>query len=101
VRAFTIDVNIGSIDSKVTLDLQRLVENSLCDLLRSRPERFGLSLQHVHAYRVHRDALRCFIDRRQQSSDFDVAALPKDMYGPCAVLAAAPRHQRLHLNSSG
>ena len=48
-------------------------------------------------------ATRCagFVDRRQQPANLDVAALPQHVHHPGAVLAAAPRHQRLHLNSSG
>ena len=83
---------------------------ALVDVIRTRrrnrnlpqrqPERAGLRLEHVDTHRVHGDALRRLVDRRQQAAELDTL-LPQDMHHPGAVLAARPRHQRLHLKSSG
>ena len=83
---------------------------ALVDVIRTRrrnrnlpqrqPERAGLRLEHVDTHRVHGDPLCRLVDRRQQAAELDTL-LPQDMHRPGAVLAARPRHQRLHLKSSG
>ena len=42
---------------------------------------------------VHRDTISGFIDRGQQSGDFVLATLPKDVQRPGAIFAAAPGKQ--------
>src|SRR5262249_9394146 len=71
------------------------------DQPQRRADRRRLRLEDVDAHCMHRRALRSFVDRRQQRSDFDAAALPEHVHRPCTVLARGPGDDRLHRNARG
>jgi len=65
------------------------------DLPERQPDRFCLSVQKFGANRVHGDAIEGLVHRGEQADDLDILSLAKRVQRPGAVLATAPRKQRL------